>query len=176
MQRITPAELLKRFNEVKQATIVTVVMNTEVELLKKSRVDGRPCEYVGIRKRTTCQAMVGTDYENGVNNRKEKEGQERDFQAEPHRWADHTDKPVISTNKDGTQYYANIRVIKTLGVEYECDGKEFDRELIREFEKKKSPSSRQGVADEVIWRMPKVYPACSIEKLKYSGEEIEVVQ
>lgn len=175
MQRITPKELLNRFQEVKQATILTVVMNTEVKLLKKNRETGEPCPYVGVRKKTTCQAMVGTDYENGVNNRREKEGIDSNFEAAPHQWADRTEKPVISTNKTGDQYYANLRVLKTLDVQYECDGKEFDRELIRDFEPKKSPSSRQGVEDEVIWRMPKVYPACSIEKIKYSGEEIEVV-
>lgn len=173
MQRITPAELLNRFREVKQATILTVVMSTEVKLLKKSKKDGRPCPYVGVRKRTTCQAMIGTNYENGVNNRREKEGLKRDFEAEEHSWATHTDDPVISVK--GDQYYANMRIRKTLDVQYVCDGKKFDRELLREFEPKKSTSSRQGVKDEVIWRMPKVYPACSIEKIKYSGEEIEVV-
>jgi hypothetical protein len=176
MQTITPKELLKRFNEVTSSKIVTIVMNTEVKLLKKNRDTKEPCPYVGVRKRTRCTVMLGTDYENGVNNRRDKEGEDRNFEAQPHAWAEHTDKPVISTNKAGDQSYANVRLLETHDVEYTMDGKEIDREALRPFQSPKKPPKNQGVEKPVEWRNVSVFPKCSFESIKSDGELIEVAQ
>jgi hypothetical protein len=174
MQTITPEELLSRLKEVKGSKIIGVTMRTNVKLLKKSRDTGEKCPYENVIKISRCSAMLGTDYEKGVNNRRDKEGLDRDFEAQEHSWADHTDKPTLSTNKEGSQYYANLRIIETYEVRYEMNGTPIDRELLREYEPKKSPPKNQGVEKTVDWRMPKVFPECSIAAYRSDGEEIEV--
>lgn len=176
MQTITPLELKKRLEEVKGSKIITVTMNTELKLLKKSRDTKEPCPYVGVRKRTRAKVMVGTDYENGVNNTREREGNERTFEAQKHSWADRTDKPVISTNKAGNQTYANLRVLETYEVEYTADGKAISEEDIAPFKKKQSKPKNQGTEKPIIWNMPFIFPKCSIESYVSDGETVEVKQ
>lgn len=173
MQTITPLELKKRFEQVKGVAIVTVVMNTEVKLLKKDRDTKEPCPYVGIRKRTRCNVLVGTDYEKGVNRIREKEGETPDFKAQEHAWADRTDKPTIS--QKGDQFYLNMRVKETYETEY-LDGNEnpVDKELLKPFLPKKSKIKSQGTEQELPWRMPKIYPESSIEEYKANGETVKV--
>tara|TARA_R110000824_G_scaffold526_2_gene3316 strand:+ start:1289 stop:1822 length:534 start_codon:yes stop_codon:yes gene_type:complete len=175
MQTITPQELLKRFGEVKGSKIITVVMDTELKLLKRNRDTKEPCPYVGVRKKTRCKVMLGTDYENGVNNTREREGNEGTFEAQKHSWADRTDKPVISTNKAGDKYYANMRVIETYEVEYTSDGNVIDKSDLAAYTSKKKPPQNQGTEKPVIWNMPKIFPSCSIESYVSDGEEVKVV-
>lgn len=172
MTTITPRELMKRLGEVRGSKIITVVMVTHVKLLKKNRDTKDPCPYVGVKKKTRCTVLIGTDYERGVNTRREKEGTEQDFITQEHAWATHTDDPVIS--KKGDQFYANFRLQKTLETTYTCNGKVIDRELLRPFQTPKKKPLNQGVENPVEWRNPKIYPECSIESYKSDGEEIEV--
>lgn len=176
MQTITPQELLKRFSEVKGSKIITVTMDTEAKLLKRNRDTKEPCPYAGVRKRTRCKVIVGSDYENGVNNTREREGNERTFEAQKHSWADRTDKPVISTNKAGDQTYANLRVLETYEVEYTADGKAIEKDELVPFLPKESPPKNQGTEKPTIWNMPKIYPACSVESYVSDGETVEVKQ
>jgi hypothetical protein len=171
---ISPAELLMRLSDLKGAKIVTLTMRTSVSMLKKSRADKTPCPFGEISKRSVCQVMLGTDYENGVNNRRDKEGSARDFQVAEHQWATRCEKPVLSQNAAGTQTYANVRVLKTLEVNYFEDGKPIAKEDLdlENYGPKRSEASRQGVDDPVIWRMPKVFPECSIESYKSDGVEV----
>jgi hypothetical protein len=173
-QIINPKELLDRLSQVKGSKIITVTMLTEVKLNKKHRGTKEPCPYTGVLKRTHCKVMVGTDFQNGVNNRRGKEGEEKDFEAQPHAWANHTDKPIISTNKAGDQYYANLRVLETYETSYSHDGKEVDREELRPYQTPRKKPTNQGVEDPIEWRMPKIFPACSISSIKTDGQLIEV--
>jgi hypothetical protein len=171
---ISPAELLMRLSDLKGAKIVTLTMRTSVSMLKKSRADKTPCPFGEVSKRSVCQVMLGTDYEKGVNNRRDKEGSDRDFQVAEHQWATRCEKPVLSQNAAGTQTYVNVRVLKTLEVNYFEDGNPIDKEDLdlANYGPKRSESSRQGVDDQIIWRMPKIFPECSIESYKSDGVEV----
>jgi hypothetical protein len=175
---VTPAELLERVAQVKASTITNVTTVTEVTMLKKHRVTKEPCVYGEITKRTVMSVMFGTDYENGVNNRREKEGSERTFEAEPHRWADRVDgKPAICMNKAGDQSYANLRVLSVQSVEYLHDGVVIDKDdldLDGFGPKNAVDSGRQQVEDAVIWRTVKLAPACSFESIRANGVELVV--
>jgi len=173
-QIINPKELLDRMSQVKGSKIITVVMHTEVKLNKKHRETKEPCPYTGVMKTSRCKVMIGTDYQGGVNNRREKEGEEKDFEAQPHAWASRTDKPVISTNKAGDQYYANMRVLESYETSYTYNGKEVEREDLRPYQTPRKKPVNQGVEDPVEWRMPKIYPACSVASIKTDGKVIQV--
>lgn len=169
-QVITPQELLHRLGEVRGSKIITLVMKTEFKLLKKDRDTKEPCPFREVTKITRCKAMIGTNYENGQNNIREKEGLERDFVAQPHSYADtdHDEKPVVAKHRSKDQWYMNARVTKVYETEYAADGKPVSRDELRRFEPKKT--SRPGVQ----WRMPKVFPECSIEFIKTDGQVIKI--
>lgn len=174
---VSPDELAERVAQVQASTIATVVTVTDVKMLKKHRDTKMPCPYGDITKRTVMNVMFGTDYENGVNNRREKEGSERTFEAEPHRWADRIEgKPAVCMNKANDQSYANLRVLSVTSVEYLHDGvfvDEADLDLDG-YGPKKSKSNRQGVEDAVIWRTVKLAPACSFDSVRANGVELVV--
>lgn len=175
---VTPAELLKRVGEVDAATIVSVVILTSVKMLKKHRDTKEPCPYGEITKRSVMSVMLGTDYSNGVDNRRVKEGGSADFVVAPHQWADHVEgKPAITRNKAGDQSYANLRVLNVSSVEYLQDGVTVEADsldLDGYGPKKAVDSGRQRVEDAVIWRTVKLAPLCSFESMRANGQELVV--
>lgn len=174
MTTITPEELTKRFSEVKGSKILTVVMNTEVKLLKKSRDTKEPCPYQGVRKRTRAKIIVGSEYEKGVNTRLQKEGKEADFEAQEHAWEVKTDKPIIGTNKAGDQLYLNARIQDSYETEYIVDGNVIDKEELAPYMSKPKPPQNQGTDKPILWRTLKLFPSCSIESYKSDGVEVQV--
>lgn len=56
---------------------------TDLKLLKKSRLDGRPCpdKFLGLKKVSFFVATVGNNYEDAINNRLKKHGLENNFVA-----------------------------------------------------------------------------------------------
>lgn len=171
---VTPDELLARVSEIKASTIVSVVLKTDVKLLKKSRVTKEPCVYGEISKRSVMNVMFGTDYERGVNRRLDKEGSDPSFKSMPHAWAERCeDKPAICTNKAGDTFYANLRVLNVGSVEYLHNGQPIDAADLADYLPKKSTSSRQGTEDQVIWRTVKF---TSFESVRANGVELVVSQ
>jgi hypothetical protein len=175
---VTPDELLKRVAQVKASTIVSVVILTDVKMLKKHRDTKEPCPYGEITKRTVMNVMFGTDYSNAVDNRRVKEGGTADFEVAPHQWAEHVDgKPAIVMNKAGDQSYANCRVLNVSSVEYLQDGVPVDADsldLDGYGPKKGKEGARQQVEDAVIWRTVKLAPECSFETVRANGVELVV--
>jgi len=175
MQTITSEELMKRFSEVKGSKILTVVMNTEVRLLKRNRDTKEPCPYQAVRKRTRATVMLGTNFQNGVNNARRREGKDDSFEAQKHSWADRTEKPTISVNKAGDQAYANFRVLEVHEVEYTTDGNTIDKDEIAPYTSKKKPPQNQGTEKPIVWNMPKIHPSPSIESYVSDGVEVKVL-
>jgi hypothetical protein len=66
-----------------RAAIVTIETATVVKLNKKHRETGEPCPFTqGVLRRARRNVVLGSNYENVVNGRMEKRGEEPDFQAE----------------------------------------------------------------------------------------------
>lgn len=173
-QIIDPKELLDRLSQIKGSKIITVVMHTEVKLLKKSRDTREPCPFKTVTKRTRCKVMVGTDFQNGVNNYQEKQGGERDFEAQPHLYADtnHEEQPVIAKHRFKDQYYMNGRLTETYETELYADGKLIDKDALKEYMPAKKPKPQGDPRGQ--WRNIKVFPECSIEQINTDGKVIEV--
>lgn len=66
-----------------RSAIVTIETATVVTLNKKNRDTGEPCPFSqGVMRRARRNVMLGSNYENVVNGRREKAGEEPDFKAE----------------------------------------------------------------------------------------------
>jgi hypothetical protein len=55
--------------------IVTLRTKTYPRMLKKGRVSGLPCPVAGVHRIVSRNGIIGSSYENGVNNRRALEGQ-----------------------------------------------------------------------------------------------------
>ena len=97
---ITYGELLNLLHSVNKPTFVHIVMETPVRMNKT----GNP--YYGlITKKTSGNYLIGTDYEQRVNNNSEKEGLERTFVVEPPKGKEHISKCVLVDTKTHTTHY-----------------------------------------------------------------------
>jgi len=170
----TEVELVEMFLKNRGAEVISAEMTTDPKLLRT----GNPWAKGQILKRTKISGMLNVRYENAVNNQREREGLERDFESKKPQWGISVNGlPFkVHTLKDGTKKtYLEIMVLKVLGVEVEIDPETgetakiakpvyFDKETgetvpyedVKPFLPKKSKSNRQGTEKEIIWRTPEL--------------------
>ena len=171
----TEVQLVEMFLKNRGAEIMTAEMTTDPKLKRT----GNPWAKGQILKRSKVSGMINVKYENAVNNQREREGMERDFQSKGHKWGEGLKGlPFkVHTLKDGTKkLYLQIMVLRCLGVEVainpetgeavKMDAKPiyFDNETgetvpyekVKPFLPSKSKSKTQGTEKEIIWRTPEL--------------------
>lgn len=72
--------LTETIESLKGCKIVTITYNTSIKLPKKYGIDG------AVTKETKTQGQLNYDYTNAVNNRLEKQGDNREFQSKSMAW------------------------------------------------------------------------------------------
>lgn len=154
-------------NERKGSTFITIVTKT-IPKLKKT---GNPL-YGKVEKIARRNLVVGVDYTNAVNNRREKESKEPDFEAAPLQWGKHYNNYLIEHNG---KYYLKCRP-KDCGSLEEFFRNTESREIIppnqvEPFLPTRS-QSRQGVDKVVPWV---TIDLANILNLSMSGDNFELV-
>jgi hypothetical protein len=150
-------EFIKKINDLKGAHFVTIFYETQVKMNKFAREKDKngnkiPNPYFEkIMKRAKVNGQINFNYENAVNNRREKEGTDRDFQSKGLNWKNATkehNKSIIE--KDG-KFYLQFRIIKVLDSEYFEKGtnKKIDKSQLKDYLPPSNNSGSQGV-DEAI--------------------------
>jgi hypothetical protein len=95
MQTISVDELQAKLRAIKGCRAVSITTLTVPTLNKK--VNGDPNPYYGrVKKRSYSSVMIGFRYENSVNNQREREGLEADFEAKPRPWGKHVQGDLVS--------------------------------------------------------------------------------
>lgn len=108
--KISRSQLIQVLKNSK-AQPVGLTTDTDARLPKKSG-------FAGTRKLSNVNGFIGVNYENCVNNKLEKEGFEREFQAGERVWGEHSEGLI---EKDG-KFYLQIKV-EHVKSEYIKDGK-----------------------------------------------------
>lgn len=165
METITKQELRDMLlNARRGANIVSI----ETETTPRMRKTDNP--YAGrLVKQSKINGMINWYYENAVNNQREREGKNADFEAKPRRWGSRIHGTPLVEHKG--KYYLELKVENRYGKTYIDDqGNEVPQEEIDEF-LYNSSSSRQGVEDEVILRD---YKLDSIKAIKMNGKKYKV--
>jgi hypothetical protein len=139
------------------------------------RVDGSPNPYYGrTRKLAKVNGIVGFWYENSVNNQRDREGKETNFEAMPHNYADHEPRGVITYHRaDPERLYLPIKVQRSLGYEYQVDGLVVPNEDIDPWLRKRKEGTRQGLDNPVIFRN---YLLCNVLHLAFGGDWYEIAR
>lgn len=158
-QYINTGKLQNIINGIPSHRFVTITTETPVKMNKRNNP-----YHDNVTKRSTANVSVNFSYENVVNNRQEKEGNEGTFVASERKWGQKVDNKLVSkteTNGDTKNYIALNYKSKPSNVEYflTSTGEPIDKSLFAEFIiVKKSNAAHQGVSveNEVIYRNVKL--------------------
>jgi hypothetical protein len=128
-----------------------------------------------VRKVSEVRGLVNFVYANSVNNQREREGVEPDFEPEPRRWGSRVDgTPLVRHVKNGEErFYLEVKVESATSTYYDENWNEIDREEIEEYLYSSSGSSRQGVEDRVILRD---YRLENVDEITMFGETYDVIR
>lgn len=150
----------------------SITLRTSLKLLKKSRINGKANPYPEIFKVSQILAFLNFDYANSVNNQREREGIERDFQSKPN-WFNHSKiKAIVVGKKDGC-LYLQLKVQQILSVVYvDQAGNEYRGAHFKGLMPTRSFTTRQGVAKPVLTMVPALD---SILGFKVDGEAYIVI-
>lgn len=169
-------QLVEAIQGYKGCSMATMETITEPKMNKKSRVDGTPTAEF-FNGTVVCEGRrfvsIGNTYETAVNNRRDKEGGEKDFEAMELPWGEWYNGSRIILQHKGSFYlrasYLNANSPKTEKV-YKVNGKvltEDQAARLHEFLPPKKGSSRQGVENEVIVNSTKI---ANVIRLKFDGK------
>lgn len=145
-EKITRSDFAKLVNETNGATFVTFISKTKPIRRKGSDLFDR------VEKISRVNGQLNFDYEEAVNNKREKEGSTRDFQSSSRKWG--TKLPNKSIVENNGKMYLHVRILKSLEEPtYLLDGKQVDKTIVEsELPKKTSSATKQGVSQEVVVR------------------------
>ena len=143
---ISQEELMERLAEVKGARIVSILTETDLEMLKTAN------PYVGrVKKRVMSNVVINFIYANSVNNQREKEGVEPNFMAQPRMWGVRINGTPFVLHKD--KRYLECRFLKASSPTYVLDGREVVDQAtidsITSFIPNRHHLSYQGVKKEI---------------------------
>lgn len=142
-------------NKVKGHTFVSCVTVTE----PKMRKTGNP--YLGrVRKVTKFVGAVNFDYDNAVENAREREGKDREDWSKGESWSrpitrpDGTLTPFACHKDDPEKIYFRIRQIEWPKSEYFIDGERVDESALEDWLIKSKPAANQGLENAVRMNTP----------------------
>lgn len=142
MRYVTKQELRAEIQKIIGARFTNFMAETEVRMNKT----GNP--YIGATKIAHVLGNLGCNYENVVNNKQERNGQERDFIAQPPKGKVHTDnKHFLTDTKTGTKTYLVVYPVtksqerqESQPTKYYFNGQEIEKSLLEPFFVKQSES------------------------------------
>lgn len=167
MAALTYSQLVASLRQNKSCTAVTITSET----IPKMRKTNNP--YFGmVRKVSRVNGLIGWEYENAVNNQREREGHGEVFFSEPRAWGMKIGgTPLVQHNGE---FYLELKVQKVLFTEYQhIEGHAVAPENLKPFLPERSgESSRQETEKEIVLRD---YKVSSLRQITYRGQNIDVV-
>lgn len=164
-------DLVKYIKGLRSTQVATIVAITDVKMNKKDTATksvANPFQ-LGVRKVQTIQVTVNDQYENKVNDAREAEGKEGNFEVAPLQWGEHVSNCVIEHK--GQLYVQTIVVEKDANPTYiNGAGADVAYSDIKPFMPPYNPATRQQLDDEVkvrTWKLGSIYALWMGDKLIY---------
>jgi hypothetical protein len=162
---ITSSELIVILNEVKKGTFANILIETNVRMNKKNN------PYFGlITKKTEIKILLGSNYENRVNNNLDKENKETDFVAESCKVGGHVSECVLY-NENTNLFYLQYEYFKEIKpkVEYYYNDNLIELEKFIDFVPEKKSANQKGLLKKVNSITVKIenIKEISLNKIKY---------
>ena len=162
MQKISTVELVTALRQNKGCEIATIITNTEPTMRKT----GNP--FVGLRKISEMNCMIGFDYQSCVNRQRTREEIEAEFIAQPRKWGQRVDTKTVE-HKGET--YLSILPQRCLSTVYKLGDRIIDKAELSPWLNEPSHSETQGTEKEVVYRDVKI---TNVKQIKFRGMVCEV--
>lgn len=178
MRTITESELIVLLNDVKSSTFTNVVTETKVRMNKK----GNPF-FDKVIKRSSCNYLMGNNYEDRVDTNYGKEGLEQNFQVEKPSGKHHISKVVLESDRkfkevDGVEveipterkFYLMVErfdEIKPVN-EYKMEGDPIEKMMFESYMVKVSESQKQEQERKVMVITPLI---SNIREISFGGKK-----
>lgn len=162
---ITSNELVEILLKVEKGTFSNILTETTVRMNKKNN------PYYGlITKISTQNVLLGSNYENRVNNNLLKENKDNDFVAQSSKVGNHVSTCVLF-NENTQLYYLQAEYFGEIKpqIEYFFNGNIIEKEKFAEFLAQKSVPNQNGLDNKVNIFSPKIenIKQITLNKIKY---------
>jgi len=143
-QTISREELGRMLSVINSPMFVSFVSRTPVPMRKT----GNP--YVGVLKTSRkFKIIIGFDYENSVNGRREREGKDTDFKSGEGRepWFKVISKSLVTDKKTGEKFYIRYQYLEdsTIESEFTFNGDPIGKQLFESYMTERSNYENQGL-------------------------------
>ena len=161
--------------------LVTVLKNTEIKggsfchitMVTEPKMNKRGNPYFGlVLKNSSCNYLLGVDYESRVQKNESKEGLEEGFVVEPPKGKVHVNNILLKDEKTGTKFYLMVErfneVKPTVSFTHKETGEMIDKSLFEDFLPKYYPSTKQVQERKVMVITPLVE---NIKEMSFNGNK-----
>jgi hypothetical protein len=141
MKTINVNGLVAILSAINTPTFINMVTETKVRMNKT----GNPY-FDKVFKVKQGNYLIGTNYENRVNNNLVKEGKDNDFQASENKVGQHVSKCVLFNEKTGKHYLQHERFDNSIiDTRYVFEGKDIDLKAFEKFMPSSNNYENQGL-------------------------------
>ena len=137
-------ETIKNLTE---PTLAMIKTETEVKMNKKdveTKKEANP--YLGAKKKSTLLVVLNPKYEKAVNDQREAEGKDTDFEATSRKWGTNIGNGIVDNNG---KLYVSYILKESKDTEYFFDEMPIAKSLLSPYIPKAKPNTNQGVDESV---------------------------
>ena len=166
---ITKLELIELLNGVNSSTFVHLLTETKVRMNKT----GNPY-FDRVIKKSSCNYLMGNDYQDRVIVNEIKEGLEGNFEVEEMKGKRHVSKVVCIDTKTESVHYLMVERFDEIKpkVEYTFEGNQIEKQLFESYMVKVSESKKQPQERKVKVLTFKID---NIKEISFGKEKYQVV-
>lgn len=157
METLTKSGLVTELRATNGSEFATVTTDTEPSMRKT----GNP--FIGVRKISEINCVVGFDYASCINRQRTREEMEADFIAAPRKWGKRVDSKTVEHNGET---YLSILPQRCLSTVYKLGDRIIEKAELQPWLNEPSHSATQGTEKEVIYRDVKV---ANVKAIKFRG-------
>lgn len=148
-QEISREQMIDILNAIKGCRAITIEFASAPKMLVKSKIDKTPNPFKNdITKVRRYNGMVNFEYENSVNNQREREGGEKNFKVGQASYGNHVgDNRIVVEHDDGIRKYIQFKLERVIEQHYEkiSDGSLVDNQALADFFSDRPVNKGQGV-------------------------------
>ena len=169
MTQITQTQLETLLMGVEKSTFVNITMETKVRMNKTNNPF-----FDKVIKRSSCNYLIGNDYEKRVQSNEKKEGLEGDFESGELKGKKHVSKCVLVDTKTEQTHYLMVERFDEIPPknEFIFEGNIIEKTLFESYMTKVYESQKQEQEKKVMVITPKIE---NIKKITLNGEKYEIV-
>lgn len=177
---ITQSEFAKMLMAITLSSFADVQSETEPKLLKKDRETKMPIPFKQVLNHRILNIQLNYNYDKQVNDKAEKEGLRREFEAKEHTWAKRIagalagkkDYDFDVNNIDTSKCYMAYKIQTIRAQSFIADGKEIAKDLLTNFLPPKRNYDNQPAEQKTAIQYMKL---SSVKEFVFAGDQYRII-